>query len=317
MMDVRGQIAVDFLLGISLVMIALAFTMQFIPGLFTIGNSGESSLDYTAYRTATILSEDSGWWENSTANGTDWEANINYAKRIGLAADDESRTRLTNNPNTLSTVKIEKFMLMNESRIIEMLGLYNDIDGSHFAYGYNISLTKNNSPLIVNNTPVYRGLISPYDSEAAKITRIVLIENGTTAVFSGDEISASSLSKARINVTGPRYENITIQLRDLNTSGTNPAFLNARLEGTVLSRPEDYSIYRMEGWDKLPLAGNIDSSDVICLNFNYSLFSMNKDYGLELDFTNVSFANYAVPYYNYDNYSSTHYEPALLSVEVW
>jgi len=72
MMDEDGQISLDFLLGISLFLIALMFIVQFIPGLFIPGTSGEGSLDYTAYRTATILVEDPGSWGNSTSSGTDW-----------------------------------------------------------------------------------------------------------------------------------------------------------------------------------------------------------------------------------------------------
>ncbi|MEZ5335584.1 MAG: hypothetical protein R2741_10275 [Methanolobus sp.] len=307
----------DFLLGISLVLIALAFTMQFVPGLFAVGNAGESSLDYTAYRTATILTEDTGWWENSTANGTDWEVHSSNAMRIGLAVDDEYRTRLTNNPNVISEAKIQRFMLLNESKMIEMLGLYNNIDGSRFAYGYNISITQDNSPIVLNNTTIHRGTIPVDDMEIAKITRIVMIEDGTTAVFTGEEITGSALSKARLNVTGPLDENITVQLRELNITGANPAFLNASMDGTILSRPGNYSIYTLEGWTENPLSGNINSDDVVCLNFEYSLFNMSKDYRLELEFSNITFTNSGPPYVNYENYSKTHYEPARINVEVW
>lgn len=316
MMDENGQIAVDFLLGISLVLIALAFTMHFVPGMFAVGTTGESSLDYTAYRTATILTEDPGWWENSTANGTDWEANTNHAMRIGLAVDDESRTKLTNDPNLLSAAKIQEFMLLNESRMVEMLGLYNNIDGSHFAYGYNISITQDDSLIVLNNTTIHRGTIPAYDMEIAKVTRIVLIEDGTTAVFTGNSITGSSMSKARLNVTGPLYENITVQLRDLNFTGLDPLFLNASLEGTTLPQTGNYSAYTLKGWNEKTFTGNIDSDDVICLRFDHSLFNMNQEYILELEFRNVTF-NPGPPYVNYDNYSRTRYEPARLTVEVW
>jgi hypothetical protein len=317
MTDENGQIAVDFLLGISLVLIAISFTMQFIPGMFIAGTSGESSLDYTAYRTATILAEDPGWWENSTLNGTDWESNPANTMRIGLAVDDEPRTRLTNSPDLISKSKIEQFMLLNESILTEMLGLYNNVGGTHFIYGYNISLTQQDSPLILNNTTIVRGMIPPENVEIAKITRLILVEHGTTAVFTGDEIAGVSSSKTSINVTGPVEENITIQMRSLNISGANPKFVNATLDGTVLTQSSNFTIYKMEGWNDTALIGSLNSEDVICLNFDHNLFNLNMDYRLDLEFNNVTFINNGSSFLNYNNRSKVHYEPSRLTVEVW
>lgn len=60
MMSDEGQISIDFLVGISIFLLTLAFMIQFIPGLF-MSVSGEGSLNSVAYRTATILAEDPGW----------------------------------------------------------------------------------------------------------------------------------------------------------------------------------------------------------------------------------------------------------------
>ncbi|SFM67063.1 DUF7287 family protein [Methanolobus profundi] len=317
MKDESGQIAVDFLLGISLVLIALSFTMQFVPGLFTSGSAGESSLDYTAYRTATILVEDTGWWEHSTGNGTDWETHTSDLMRIGLAVDDEPGTRLTNVPNLISKDKIGQFMLLDESIMVEVLGLYNNVDGSRFAYGYNISITKKGAIINVNNTAITRGTTVPDDQEIAKISRIVLIEHGTTAVLKGDSITSSSSSKATVNITGPFEENITIQLQNLNISGVGPAFVNASLDGAILTQPADMTIYRLEGWDHSPFSGSLNGTDVICFNIDNSLFNMGTEYRIDLEFSNVTFNNTGTSFVNYNNISSPLYEPAYLTVEVW
>ncbi|MDW7731128.1 MAG: hypothetical protein SCH66_01720 [Methanolobus sp.] len=317
MVNEKGQVAVDFLLGMSLVLIALGFTMQFIPGLFMSGSAGESSLDYTAYRTAAVLVEDTGWWENNTMNGTDWEYHPGNALRIGLAADDEPRSRLTDSPNLISRKKTEQFMFLNESTLVEMLGIYNDVDDTHFAYGYNISITQDNSPLILNNTTIVRGEVPPRDLETAKISRVVLVEKGTVSVFTGDEITGGSSSHATINVTGPFEDSINIELRNLNISGTNPAFLNARLDGNPLTQPSDFSIYKKIGWTNFPLNGSLGAEDTICLNLEHGLFNTGTDHRLDLEFKNITFLSSGSSFKNYNNRSTAFYEPAYLTVEVW
>jgi len=317
MSDEKGQVALDFLLGMSLVLIALGFTMQFVPGLFISESAGESSLDYTAYRTAAILVEDAGWWENMTTNGTDWEHHPDNALRIGLAVDEEPLSRLSDSPNVISYKKIEQFMLLNESTVTEMLGLYNDVDGAHFTYGYNISITQNNLPLVLNNTRIVRGTAPDNTREAAKISRVVLVEKGTVATFTGNDITSASSSWATINVTGPFEENVSIEMRNLNISGTNPVFQNASLDGTLLTKTSDYTIYKKIGWANLPLYGSIDEEDTIILNFDNRLFNSSTDHRLDLKFQNIAFLNSASSFENYNNWSSTLYEPAYLSVEVW
>ncbi|WP_406661155.1 hypothetical protein V7O66_01130 [Methanolobus sp. ZRKC3] len=106
MPDENWQISTDFLPGSSLFFIALIFVFQFIPGLFIPGMAGEISLDYTAYRTASILPEDTGWWGNNTKSATDGENHPDDIMRIGLANhDDDINSKLTNSPNLLIGLK--------------------------------------------------------------------------------------------------------------------------------------------------------------------------------------------------------------------
>ncbi len=312
MIDEKGQIAVDFLLGISLFLIALMFTVQFIPGMFMSGSSGESSLDYTAYRTSTILAEDAGWWANDTASGTNWEYHPEKALRIGLAMDDETRSRLTKYPNILSSKKIEQFMAMNDSDLAEMLGIYNNVDGTLFYYGYNISL-KQISPssqgkmFILNDTDISRGQLAPTDRDVSKLTRLVLVEKGSM-VF----VNASSFlsSDNTFRVKGPVKENITIRFSELNDT----SFVNATLNSNILTSPSDYIIYEKKGWEKYPWTGNISSEDLIYIDFNHKLFTNETDYMLHIEFDNIIGTGDSI---GYKNLSKPSYQPAFLSVEVW
>ncbi|MDY0387151.1 MAG: hypothetical protein RBT65_08500 [Methanolobus sp.] len=317
MIDEKGQVAIDFLLGISLVLFAISFTIQFIPGLFMSESAGESSLDYTAYRTATILVEDAGWWENNTNNGTDWESNPNSILRIGLAADDDSSSKLTNSPNLISKDKIEQFMLVNEIDLVKMLGMYKRVGDTNFSYGYNIYITQNSSNLILNNTSIARGKTLPDNLEVARITRVVLVEKETIAAISGDELTSESSSVATISVTGPFEENITVQISDLNLSGIDPALLNVKLDGNLLTQASDFTVYKKDGWTNSPLAGNLSSGDSIYLNFDHDLFTASTDHRLDLEFNNVTFSNSGPPFISYNNLSKALYEPAYLTVEVW
>jgi hypothetical protein len=284
--------------------------------MFMSGSAGESSLDYTAYRTATVLAEDTGWWGNNTDSGTDWEgAHPADIKRIGLAVDDEPDSKLTNSPNILSKAKIERFMLIDEKNLTEMLGLYNNIDGSHFSYGYNISIRQDGLPFEIKGTPIVRGNTAPDDQEIAKITRVVLVETGRAAVLQGSDLTGESISEGTIIVNGPCEDNVTIQIRNLN--GTSPSFLNATLDNTtILTQPSDFTITKKNIWTSSAHSGSIDIDDIICLDFDHNLFSLNKSYRLDLTFSNVTL-DPGPPFVSYNNRSTPLYEPAYLIVEVW
>ncbi len=317
MIDEKGQIAVDFLLGISLFLIALTFTVQFIPGMFISGSAEESSLDYTAYRTATVLVEDTGWWGNSTSSGTNWEDHPNNIMRIGLAVDDDTSSKLTNSPNLISKNKTEQLMLVNESVLIEKLGIYNNVDGTLFSYGYNISITQNDEPLLLNNTTAVWGESAPDNKDIAKITRVVLIEKGKIASFEGYDLTSQTASKATINITGPFEDNITIQISDLNCSYTDSAFLNATLDGTLLNRTSNYTVHKMDGWTASKYSGNLSNSDILRLNFDHDLFNASTEHRLDLRFRNVTLPTPGPPFARFNDHSSTHYEPTYMTVEVW
>ncbi|AFV23738.1 hypothetical protein Mpsy_1531 [Methanolobus psychrophilus R15] len=324
MIDEKGQIAVDFLLGISLFLIALMFIVQFIPGLFLPGSANEGSLDHTAYRTATVLAEDPGWWGNTTTSNTDWEHNPADVKRIGLAADDDSSSKLTNSPNLISKNKTLAMMQIDEKVFVEKLGLYDNVNEALFYYGYNISITKNitdSASLVLENVPLARGSMIPADRDVIKIVRIVLIETGKVAYFDADEFITpypTPSNMTSLSVAGPKNEDVTVIISKFNITGTNPKLESIELNGTTLAPSSDFNAYkRINGiYSPINLSESLECNDMLRLDLNSSLFSANQTYLLELTFNDIWFTMSGAPL-EYTSREEAFYEPAYLNVMVW
>ncbi len=321
MMDDNGQISVDFLVGISLFLITLTFTVQFIPGLFTSVSSGDESIGFIAYRTASILTEDSGWWGNGTDSGSNWEAHINDTMRIGMAADDDVNTRLTNTPNILNRSKVINLNALSEDTLVTKLGLYDDINGAHMNYGYNISITSNGNPLIINNTSTVVGQITPTNTDVLVTNRFILVEMGNVAQFNATEITTTLPTPSNmtlINITGTQIEDVDIRITNFNITGPNPQFLNAILDGTILNISADYDAYiKEDGGEYSVYSDPLNSTDTLKLVFDQDLFTLNTTYQIELNFNGMNFSNPGPPYTEYTNNTETLYKPAYLTVKVW
>ena len=324
MSDDGGQIGIDFLLGISIFMLTLAFMVQFIPGLFASSSSGGSSLSSVAYRTASILVEDPGWWSNNTHNGTDWENHTENIRRLGLARDTTTSTRLTDEVNFLARLKILSMMELDREEITTRLGLYDNVSGAHVEYGYNITITENGAPLVLNSTRATFGEMPPVAADIYKVTRVVLVETGSVACFDGDDLTCWNTpnDKAVINVTGPQNENVTIQITNFNVTGPQPKFDKAKLinPSQSLSIPSDYIAYKKTNTsdfftETTPVS--LNSTDTLRLVFDHSLFTGSTTYQLELNFNQMNFTNGGPPYVEYTDNVEPLYEPARLTVEVW
>lgn len=321
-MDERGQIAIDFLLGISVVLITIGFTLQFVPGIFISGYGGEEKLGYAAYRTSCILAEDPGWWSDNTSNasGTEWEKHPERVQRIGLAADSDVNSRLTETPNKLSKEKLIQFMLVDEDEIIRKLGLFDSVEGTQMNYRYNISFLIDGHPIVINNYTAVRGDKLPDDSNIAKITRIVLLETGNVSVFDARYLTTdSSFSEhANINFTGPATENITVQVTNFNVSGSSAAFTDVTLNGSTLSSSSDYTLLKRPLYgDFRPDSGQLLEDDSLRISFNKSLFASDQAYQVRLNFNNVTFTEQGPLFSAYEDNIETLYETAYLTVEVW
>lgn len=314
----EAQIGVDFLLGISIFLLTLGFMIQFIPDLFiTTSTVGLSSV---AYRTSSILTEDPGWWRNSTSNGTDWEVHsMQNTTIIGLAEDSTVNTRLTTTPNIINRTKLLRMVQLNKDNLTTKLGLYDNVNGVQVSYGYNITLTSNDAILIINNTPITTGETPPAFKDIFKMSRVVLVETGKVAGFNADELTTWNApnDKVRINIT-PQSEDVIIQITNFNVTG-NAKFLNAKLDSN-LNIPSDYHAYKKTNtsiffteMSTTPIP--LNSSDTLRLIFNHTLFPSNKT--LELKFNQINFTKEGPPYIEYSSYAEPLYQPALLVVEVW
>jgi hypothetical protein len=321
-MDERGQIAIDFLLGISVVLIAIGFTLQFVPGIFISGYGGEEKLGYAAYRTSCILTEDPGWWADNTSNasGSDWEKHPGKVQRIGLAVDNDVNSRLTETPNKLSKEKLIQFMLIDEDELIWKLGLFDSVEGNQINYRYNVSFLKDGHPMVIDDYTAAKGDKLPDDSNIAKITRIVLLETGNVSVFDARSLTTdSSFSEhANINFTGPATENLTIQITDFNVSGSGAAFINVTLNGSTLSASSDYTLLKRPLYgDFRPDSGQLLENDALRISFNKSLFASDQTYHVRFNFNNITFTEQGPLFSAYEDNIETLYETAYLTVEVW
>lgn len=322
----EGQISVDFLLGIGIFLLGFGFVVQFIPSLF-VSTSGGGDLNSVAYRTANILAEDPGWWKNNTMNRTDWEIHIENLSRIGLAADD-SGTRQTLMPRMLNKTKIEQALnlsISNKTMFATKLGLYDMISGSRIDYGYNITIKPIGNPMIINGSSgsIIFGENPTTSQDVYKITRQVLVERGNIASFKADELTANSTNNntAMIDVSGPQYEDVILQITNLTANFTGTKLINVSnpINPLNLSIPDNYIAYNrtnISDFNYFNTSISLENStDTLRLIFNHTLFPINTTYQLELNFTQINF-NQGTPI-NYTDKVEPLYEPSSLVVEVW
>jgi len=315
----EGQISIDFLLGISIFLLTLGFLIQFIPGLF-LSTSEEGSLNSVAYRTANILTEDPGWWENNTHNGTDWEENLGKLSRIGLAYDETPRTKQTKTPNLLNQEKIKRIQNdteINNTNFTYYLGLYDKINGAQIDYGYNITIRPDNEHWFLNNSNLSRGEKFPSSQDVFKITRKVLVETGKIASFIADELTRnSSDGTVEINISS-QTEDVVIQITDFNITLPNAAFDNVTLNGSLLNINTDYKVYKRTNTSGfVNYSDYLNSTDTMRFIFNSSYFN-NTDNQLKIKFNNINFTKTGPPFVKYSDQVEPFYEPAALVVMVW
>jgi hypothetical protein len=315
-----GQMSVDFLLGISIFLLAFGFIIQFIPGLF-ITTSGDESLNSVAYRTAEILVADPGWWENQTHNGTDWEVHKENISRIGFAYDITPNTKQTLTPNILDKKKIQMALNLsnysgarNQTMLRNKLGLYYKISNSQVDYGYNITIEQNGTIMVINNSELSFGEIQPISQDVFRIKRQVLVETGNITLLKADEIKNNSNNSVQINISGNQSEDVIIQITDFNLT----TFNNASVNGIISQVPSNYSIKKRTNtsFQQFNKTETLNGTDTLRFVFNQSLF-LGTFSTIELNFTNMTFFSTGPPYVEYANRTERLYEPATLIVEVW
>ena len=195
--DERGQLSIDFLVGISLFILALVFMAHFIPGMFVPFQSETIDLNSVAYRTSVILVEDPGWY-NGTIQGEDWENDIANVSRIGLAIDKE-------HPNMLNMSKLDVFKdyaQIDDATLTDKLGLYRNIGGNPIDYGYNIRIENLSGTNIAT-----RGEIPPEYGDVVKMKRMVWTHIGSKIFMQGIDLEGSaSPTKALLYINSSDVE---------------------------------------------------------------------------------------------------------------
>jgi len=202
MTDDAGLLAIDFLAGFTIFMIAFIYVATMIPGLFINLQSRTIDYDAVAYRTGVILAEDPGMPYNPA-----WETLDDYHKgdvlRFGLAVSKDA-------PNILSSPKVDRFFCSTwtsddyRSRVI-----FGD-----FPYQFNISLQKAGDTVTrsINSTDTI-------PDEHGYIRRVVKLKGTSNATIFGPTSGYKSVD----NVTDDVFS-IHLNLTNLLSDVTNPAY---------------------------------------------------------------------------------------------
>lgn len=163
-----GNISIDFLMGVLVFVLAFAYIMTAIPGIFVPYQSTSIDLGSVVYRTSSILIEDPGWYMNGDVSYSNWElaSNQPYVTRVGLAIDKRS-------PNILSMDKIRAMQGLPYIKVRDLMGLNNTA-----VYNFSLVLTKVGSdvPLISFSSDEQPGIVE-------SINRVVHIREGQGILF--------------------------------------------------------------------------------------------------------------------------------------
>lgn len=195
-MNDSGQLSIDFIIGLSIFMIALIMVSTMASGLLIGLRSKTIDYDAVAYRTGVILVEDPG--ENTTFPGqiiTDpsvqWEF-IGLSEKARVLRFGLSLYKST--PNILSKKKVDSY---GNHTIYNNLEDYRSriIFGS-YPYHFNITLL----PLEGSLSPVYSG--EPYNpySSYGYIRRIVLIKTPGEFVVDLNDYSNPMYNDGQLSV---------------------------------------------------------------------------------------------------------------------
>jgi len=220
----QGQLSLDMLIGLTIFMLSFIFIAQYIPSIFVVERS-DIALYPLAYRTASILTEDTGYWTNGTANGTDWEnhytEDIDF--RIGLAASSD-------HPNVLSMEKIKALQSYYNTAGYEAvrtaLGLYDPQEA--FEYNISLQLFESNSshPIYARNDSQPLLLIGkpiPSYGDVVRYERIVVYDNATKIATISSKVDTPNTVIYDFDVSPPVSAFIiVITGRNNNQSSTEP-----------------------------------------------------------------------------------------------
>ncbi|HDM35678.1 MAG TPA: hypothetical protein ENG09_00290 [Candidatus Syntrophoarchaeum butanivorans] len=347
-----GQVSIDFLVGVSLFLLALVFLVHFIPGVFVTFEPEPFDLGSVAYRTSVILMEDPGCWLNTGTMRTesDWEDHIDSVRRVGLAVDK-------NHPNLLSLDKIEAFadtVNLSSSNLSRALVLFRRVGSNDLFYGYNITLTDS------SGNRWTRGDVPPQSGNVARIRRIGLINTSEYGWIDADSclLGASNPAKSLIRIPNSSVaelcsRDLHFNLTNFNITGPNPKYISTKMvqtnisnetgdnlvdtgngihiklgSGTKLNQPSD-GYTKLNGVYQGDLNTNVDlssSSDILEIVINQSAFTragfditdpVEEDIFIEFNFNHIDCEEEHSPY-NVTCYNDTlHNVHRVCNLEVW
>ena len=230
--DKRGQMSIDFLVGISLFILALSFVAVSISGMFLPFQTETIDLNSVSYRTSVILVEDAGYWSNENNNGEDWENNIGSTKRIGLAIDKMHPNELELNKLTIFRDETE----INNEELTNKLGLYRMIGENKVYYGYNIALISLGGEVLMS-----RGDEIPEYGDVSSMKRIVNAQTDSEFIIEKLKGNPEANDKALFNITN-QEKDIIILIKGWKVSQEeqNPILEFINIEGSKISLGSDY-----------------------------------------------------------------------------
>ena len=235
----EAQLGIDFVVGMSIFLLALSFVVVTISGMFLPFQTEVIDTNSVSYRTSVILVEDPGYWNDGTNEGKDWENHIDNVSRIGLAVDKE-------NPNVLGIDKLSAFKdetQIDDKKLSKKLGLYRIIGDTKVYYGYNIALTSLDGEVLA-----LRGSEIPEYGDVSSMKRIVNAQTDSVyfpITLKGDLPLPND--KARFNVT-KKDEDVTIIVGDLivDTDPNNPKMEHIKIlskSPSLLDKDIDYKVW--------------------------------------------------------------------------
>lgn len=217
-------------------------------------------------------------------------------------------------------------MGLNETMIINNLGLYDIISGTQVEYGYNITCELVNRSVIPEGHTITLGKTPPISQDIFKVSRLVLLETVESANMNAKDLTCVNTpnDKATINITGPEIEDVIIEITGFNITGPNPKYIGAKVNGTSLDdppAPSDYALYKKTNTSNFFIISSfpleLNTTDTLRFIFTSSLFPGNGTYNLELNFNQLVFTVEGPPFIEYENYATSRYNIATLIVKVW
>ncbi len=238
--DDDGQMTLDFLLGLTIFMMAVLYLATAIPGIFMPYQNNAVDLSSVVYRTSALLVEDPGYYipAGSSTGFTQWEkpGNVNNLSRIGLASSKST-------PGIISLKKIKALcddVAYERSR--DKLGLNNTVP---YDYSLEVSWVDVNGNVNTMTKPNATEHSRPAGANVETVRRVVYVDEGrgilVNTAESYNNTSDNLVGKLIFNVTrNQTKDDISITIRE---SAGGSIFGILLFNETLPLNPDDYEVY--------------------------------------------------------------------------